>query len=160
MAKATEEKDGFSPDSPESQQAKLTNQYLELVTDPTLQDPRMVQRQIANRILSAESVDDILAMGETSALSAEDIVDKAFTILETSWHQSAPQYRENSSGVFVVLTCKMDEDGRTEVITSGAENVLAQLYRATKLGGFGDRKMRFRGVLTAQGYTTYWLASA
>lgn len=150
--------DSFSPESLDSRTAELLNKMVDKVQSPELVDPREMQMQIASRILSAESVDDVLAAGEGGAASLDTIVGRPFEVTDISWHRAAEKFRQNSLGVFAVVTVKMLDDGSTNVITSGGTNVLVQLYRMEELGGLFGKPMRSRKVETSQGYDTYWLA--
>jgi hypothetical protein len=165
---------------PKAQQTKpdgldedpIGNRFLALVEDPSkVSDPREVQMQIMARILGADDFDAALDMADAGALSTGDLADIPFTIDGISWHKSAPKFQENSVGVFALLTVTPTDGpnaGQQVALTTGGHNVLATLYKGIQAGAIPDvaeppekrRRFTFRGVGTASGQTTYWLARA
>lgn len=152
--------EGFPSD--EGYIESTSEKYMALVSSPELNDPKAMREQIAQRVLSADSVDSVLGLGEASAISSDDYVGIPFTIRGVDWARSAPQYQDDSAGVFVLISA-VNEGGESVTITSGGSNVLAQLYRLHELTG-GDwtqvPPMMFRSVDTSSGYTTLWLQKA
>ena len=105
-----------------------------------------------------ESLEQIVGSGTVDAAA---LVGVPFIIEAEQWFKAAPQYQENSAGVFVVLTVKRVDTGESLVVTSGGENVLAIVYKMHELGGIPTQKpWTFRSADTASGFRTYWLVPA
>lgn len=160
VSKTKETPTGGFGDAEESA-IELTNKYLALVEDVTVQDPAQVSRQIASRIMEQDSVDAILGMADSAALSAEDILERPFVILDRpSWHKAKDAYKDGT-GVFVVLNVGMQDTGEAMAITCGGTNVLAQLYTMQSKGMLpNDVPMQFIQRATNAGFNVLWLAKA
>lgn len=160
MVKTKETPTGGFGDAEEAA-VDLTNKYLALVEDVTIQDPGQVSRNIAARIMEQDSVDAILGMADSSALSADDILDRPFVILDRpSWHKAKDGYTDGA-GVFVVLNVAMQDDNEVMAVTCGGTNVLAQLYTMQSKGMLpNDVPMRFIKRATNSGYNVLWLTKA
>lgn len=133
--------------------------YADLVSDPSLTSAVEASANIVRSIFGAENVDDILGMAEAATKGLEDIIGVPFAIHELSWHKSAEGY-DSAAGVFVVLNVKM-EDGSEDVVTTGGENVLAQLYKLQQLKAIPDptRMLKALTKRTSRGFNVLWLAS-
>lgn len=126
-----------------------------------IEDPLAVSQQIVARILSAESVDDVLSQGK--ALHAKDVLGRAFTAHDVRFNQSAYAGGESGSpAVFAIIQAEFHDDGSFGVVTCGSRNVMAQLYQLKRLGKLSDQPLAIResDTPTAQGYSPMWLVAA
>jgi hypothetical protein len=110
-----------------------------------------VAREIAERILSADTVDEILGTVDPT----ESLVGVVFKPIEWKWGRSS---FGNKEGAFVVLKV-LDLDGRERIVTSGSPNVMAALRAFERLDA-PIPALTMRDAVTANGYTTYRLAKA
>lgn len=78
----------------------------------------------ADAMLSATSVDDILAAGDAGGRSTEDMVGVRFDLVEIEWAPSAEQYKApfGVMGWFKYVDHSTGEEG---VFSSGAGNIVA-----------------------------------
>jgi hypothetical protein len=79
-----------------------------------------------------------------------------------TWHKSAYTETEGSLPVFCVIHATMLDDGENIAITSGAANVMAQVFALDKMGELRNEKMKFAEAdkATAAGYRPQWLVRA
>lgn len=124
----------------------------------TVEDPQQVQLQIIARILASEDADTVF--GGRKAVAGKDVLDRPFVVHNVNWHKSA--YSEGGLPVFCVIDAEMLDDGERVAITSGAANVMAQLFQLNRLGQLKNEKMKFAEAEkpTAGGYRPQWLVRA
>jgi hypothetical protein len=116
-----------------------------------------MSKQIAYRILSAESEDAVLEQAAT--VGARDILGQPFLIRNVRWLQS--KYGEGGPTVFSILEVEMGTDGSRELVTCGGRNVMAQIFQLAKLGKLPSKTpVKFRENETASGYGALWLEKA
>lgn len=124
-------------------------------------NPADVARQIADRILSAETVDDVFAFAEAGTKSGEDIIGRPILITELEWMRSG---FTDGFGFYALITV-IDGKGNTEQVSIGAGNACAQLFRLSRM----DDKVTGKPALfvtpmtlfkreraTASGYYPLW----
>lgn len=142
---------------------KINAQIEPLVEDFEAQDPNAISAEIALRVLGLTNVDDILAAGESTTISAEDIGDRSFRM------QAAPRWiksrfagnDESILDYFAIVNIVMEDDKSEQVLTLGATNACAQLV-AAKNGGnptLSGKALKFKTVRTGGGYDVIWLAA-
>jgi hypothetical protein len=110
-----------------------------------------VAREIAEGVLNATTVDDILG----SVDPTESLVGIIFRPIEWAWRRST---FGNKKGAFVVLKV-VDGDGRERTVTSGSLNIMAAL-RAFEQSGLDIPALTVRESVTADGNTVYRFAKA
>lgn len=91
-------------------------------------DPERNRREIVQQILDAETADEVLA--DTEVTHARDYLGIPFNVLGFNLHTSA---YADGPGVFAAIDAASME-GEKLVLTCGAVNVIAQLYRLAELG--------------------------
>jgi hypothetical protein len=90
-----------------------------------------VSDQIGERIMGAETVDDVLGGVGGSLESLDDYIGKDITVY------AATLRRTNLGiGVYAVMDCGVNDDSERVVISCGASNVLRQLVRIAQLEKF------------------------
>lgn len=138
---------------------EVSNRYLALTEDVEVTSASEVAVQIANRILQAESIDDVLGMADSAGTGARDIVGRPFTIMALPvWRKAKEAYKEGS-GFFVVLQLGMKDTNEVIPVTTGAANVLAQLYTMQTKGMLpNDIVMQFTEKSANSGNEVLWLA--
>lgn len=122
-------------------------------------DPHAIQLQIIARILESEDADAVFQ--GRKAVGGKDVLDRPFTVKDVTWHKSAFTEGEGLP-VFCVIHADMLDDGEQIAITSGAANVMAQVFALNKLGQLRNEKMKFAEAEkpTAAGYRPQWLVRA
>lgn len=84
---------------------------------------------IIERILAADTVDDVWA--NTEAIHARDFLGRAMRLNGFTWQKS--DY-DDGPGAYAVLDAMDYQTGNKVVITCGARQVLAQLWKLRQLG--------------------------
>lgn len=94
-------------------------------------DAEAAQADIIAQVMSAESVDEVLA--DVTAASLSDWLDKPIKIWEGKFNRS-----EFEAGLpwYAVLDIEDLTTGKRHVCTTGAQTILAQLIRTAQLDGF------------------------
>lgn len=130
-----------------------------LITSAEKLDPAVVTMQIARKIASAETIADVLFFAEGGATGGRDIVDRPFVMTERlRWQKSTITNDAAPFEAFVIMTCKMLDDGSEEVVTSGGTQVIMQSLVLTDLGAVpGDTIYKFVSKPTASGFDTLYL---
>lgn len=149
--------DGLA-DDPQTALVAVHQKYLDLVEEVNTTSSDEMTASIVARILEGDSVDDILGMGDSAATGARQIVGRPFKMLEKPvWAKGVAQFAD-VAGVFVIVQCAMQDTGEVLPITTGGENVLAQLYAMQAKGLLPtDTVMTFREQETASGWKVLWL---
>ena len=121
-----------------------------------VQDPKEVQRQIAERILSADDADSVLVQTETTP--GKDMVGVPITIKGVRWMQSRVKDRNDSLQVYALIDAVRLDDGEAVLISCGAMQVVAQLVRFKQLDALPiDCMIGTTDEPTASGYYPLWL---
>jgi len=102
-------------------------QYLDDMRGADDETPEQVQAEIARRILSATSMDDV--WGATKTLSARDLLNTPLVVESVRWVKSA---YNNGAPKFAVVDAKNVYGDAPVVFTCGALNVVLTLYKAQK----------------------------
>lgn len=102
------------------------------------EDPEEIERQIIGQILSAETVDEVLASGTTTP--ARDILERPIVMgdvkfLNSEYEQGAP--------FFAVIDAVDVQTGERLPVSCGGKKVLAQLLKCKSHGWF-PQKVVFR----------------
>lgn len=100
------------------------------------EDPAKAAREIVQSILDAEDADEVLS--ESEVTHARDYLDTPFVALGVNFHTSS--YGGEGPGVFATINAATDK-GEKLVITCGARNVVAQLYKLLTLNAFPQHVM-------------------
>jgi hypothetical protein len=120
-------------------------------------DPEEVTREIARRILTAESEGDIYK--QDSTLSATDVLGVPLNIRTVRWQKSR---MDGAANVFAIIGATRLNDGSDLLITCGGRNVMAQLLQAGRLGKIpSEMPVMFTEKETGTpGRSTLWLTAA
>lgn len=123
-----------------------------------IEDPREVQMQIIARILDSDGLDEIL--GGTTSTQGKDILGRPFTLRGARWMRSSLA-DEQALPLFIIMDCSMLDTGEELAVTTGALNVLAQVFAMQKQDLLpADVKLVESEKPTAQGYRPQWLTPA
>lgn len=123
---------------------------------PEIEDPEVIAAQIMERILTAETADEVL--GGTTAVHAQDVLTRPFTLhglrlMKSRFDAGLP--------VFAVLDAEFMDDGSREAVTCSARNVVAQAVQLYRLGGLPRVvKIVQSDTPTANGYNVLWMEAA
>lgn len=113
-----------------------------------------VSMAIAERILRAESVDQLLAPQGTT--HARDIIGKPLVILDAHWLESTIE--GDGPPVYAVLDCLVD--GEPTAVTCGARTVMIQVLKAKSAGWLPMACMvEESSMRTKAGFFPMWLAA-
>jgi len=121
-----------------------------------IEDPAEIQRQMMERILESENVEDIL--GRNAATHAQDILDRPLILNEVRYMRS--KFKDGLP-VFAVLEVTDGETGENHAVTCSAQNVMTQAAMLWKLGALPiGIVIRRAEEPTANGYYPLWLERA
>lgn len=138
-------------DTPDAAIAAIRGEVL-----PEVADPETVAKEIMERILSAETPEDVL--GGNAPLHAKDVLTRPFLLNAVRFMRSR---FENGPGVFAVLEAEMGDSGEAVSITCSSRNVMAQAVALWKLDALPRAVViRQSDEPTAAGYNVLWLESA
>jgi hypothetical protein len=145
VAKSTEVEKPFS----ELRPWEKTVRELHGVTAPENSDGFEVAASVADKILTAETLDDVINAVQAGPGDLTELVGKAFQFIggTLSWHRAAEQYREGGTGFYAVFRVML-LDGEEKMISTGANNVIFQLRRMEDFGIFDNP-----GELTEKHFT-------
>jgi hypothetical protein len=117
------------------------------------EDPEVISRQILMQLLDAETDEELESFGE--ATGWKTLLGVPVEIHNFTWRPS--NYDEGAAVFFVVQGTRLDSAERV-VLTTGSQNVLAQLCNLAKRGRIpGAIRMIVEGSETRQGYRPLWL---
>lgn len=129
-------------------------------------DPFAVAADVGDKIMQAETIDDILAIPESGPGSLEELTGKMFRFIGGSlrWARSAERYREGGTGVYAFFRC-IDNKKNEYSITTGATNVVFQLRALEKKGVFDGEGVIYDFDFTVKcrevsNGSLYWLGAA
>ena len=94
-----------------------------------------IAANVVDKMLSADSIDDILAAGKDGPLKAEDMEHKPFVVKELTIFKSAEAFKEGF-GVYYVVKCQDAVTLADKVFSVGATNVVAALFAMDEKGVF------------------------
>lgn len=99
-------------------------------------DPNQAARDMAVRVLAAETEDEIFA--DDSALSADDLLGVPLLIRSVRW---LPSTKEGEGpNVYAVINGTRGDDGSEIVLTCGGQRVMLQLLQAGRKNLFPLQK--------------------
>jgi hypothetical protein len=128
--------------------------FLQAGKETSVVDPVAAQLDIVRRIMSAESIADVLE--QTEAIHAKDVLDTPIIVQGFRYQES--DLEGGGIGFYMLLDC-VTPQGEPYTITCGAVNVMAQLHRLNELGGLPIvGEMREVGKATRNGYKPMWFA--
>lgn len=130
-----------------------------------LDDGFSVAADVADKILMAETIEDILAVPESGPGSIEELQGKMFRFIGGSlrYADSAEKYREGGTGQYAFFRC-IDSKGTEHAVTTGATNIVFQLKALQRKGVFDndgevyDYDFTVKSREVASG-TLYWLGA-
>ena len=119
-------------------------------------DPELVSRQIVERLLAAETFEELFQPQSVPAW--RDMMDVPVFVRDVKLNRSTIA---GSTGAPVYAVCELERlDNASRVtVTCGGRNVLAQLVKAMEKGWL-DRPVKLIGKPTGEGYTALWLQAA
>lgn len=88
--------------------------------------------QVMDAILSVDSPDGIFAAGNAGPAHLEEFVGKPLSVYEVEWALGDPKY-QTITGCYAILHA-FDDMGKEHVISTGANNVITQLWNAERSG--------------------------
>lgn len=95
-----------------------------------------IAANVVDKMLAAETLDDILAAGKDGPLKAEDMEHKPFLVRELSIHKAADAFADGGFGVYYVVACSDAVSLADKVFSVGATNVVAALFAMDQKGVF------------------------
>lgn len=130
--------------------------YYDTVSNPALDDPQAAQEAIVERILSATSVDDVL--GGSELTDSETLFNTAIVVHGVKWNRSD---FEESAGAYAVVEANRCDTGEKCDFSTGASNVMAQLFKLGELDAFPITViLREADRPSKAGYKPQWLEPA
>lgn len=122
----------------------------------TIEDPKVIQRQIIERILASPDAETVL--GGSKAIGGREILGRPFELREVRWLKSR---FDEGLPVFAVLDVEMLDDGEKLAVTSSSGNVMAQAYQLKRLNNLPIKlKIEEAEQATAAGFRPQWLVAA
>jgi hypothetical protein len=131
------------------------------LSDEPESDSRVAILNILDRVMSADSVDDILADDTPEAW--EDHLDEPFTLTGGfAKYRSADKYINDGATILkkYVQVQAVNDNGESLVLTCGGFKVVAQLERMHETGKLADARVKLRSKTTGSGYEAYSLVKA
>jgi hypothetical protein len=121
-----------------------------------VEDPAEIQRQMMERILESDNVEDIL--GRNAATHAQDMLDRPLMLNSVRYMRS--KYKDGIP-VFAVLEVTDGETGTEHAVTCSAQNVMTQAAMLWKLDALPIGVVIRRAEdPTANGFYPLWLERA
>jgi len=106
-----------------------------------------IASQVVDKIVEAQSLDDIFLANETGLAKAEDYINVPLNFTDVSWHKAGEKFAKGNLGVYGVFTASTDQ-GMEVKFSTGAVNVVASVAQAQMLGYVTDDQP-LRAKLTA-----------
>ena len=100
-----------------------------------------IASQVADKIMSATSLDEAIDAAAQGPDDLENWVGRAFRFIGGTlrYQEASEQYREGGTGYYAVFKCE-DLQGDEHTVSTGAVNVVFQLKKFQELGVFdGDQ---------------------
>lgn len=115
--------------------------------------------QVADKILQAVTIEDVITAAMSSAGSIDDLVAKPFRFAGLlRYANAADQYKEGGTGKFVIFDI-VDMNGEMSTYQTGAVNIVFQLKQFERLGYFmveswvSDKVFTIKAKVTGSGNT-------
>ena len=99
---------------------------------PPAESDEDVSLRIAEQIMSADSVDDVLSE-DVGGVGLRDVEGQDITVHDV---RLRPSDQDTPTGAYALIAFTREGSDEQEVATSGATNVMAQLVRLFQLGAF------------------------
>jgi hypothetical protein len=96
---------------------------------PEVEDPAEIQRMIVNRIVSAQSIDELFI--ETGTVATKEVVGVPLMVQDCRLLKGEI---EGEEGVYMLIEAVRGDTGELVALNSGAPNIMSILYRGKKLG--------------------------
>lgn len=93
-----------------------------------------IAAQVIDKMMEAETLDDILAAGQDGPLKAQDILHKPFMLMSCEYRTSDEKFRDGTLGVYVILNIRDAVTMADMVVGCGAPNVVAACRAMEKRG--------------------------
>lgn len=116
-----------------------------------IQTPEEVSLRMAQRLLDAATVDDLLAEGGTAGWGEHE--GRTVLITDASY---APSTKKGGLGFYTIVTARDIDTDEPLVLTSGSENVVIQVAKLVKMGKL-DTPVKLVGNVTGEGNTVHRL---
>jgi hypothetical protein len=98
---------------------------------------------VIDEIALADSIEAVFAANEKGPKDAEDYLEASLGVFNVKFWRSAEKFRKGTLGYYVVLDY-VNFDGEADMISVGASNVVASLFRFMQLGAItGDKTNPF-----------------
>lgn len=114
---------------PAKRRGDVISGYLLKETDKVDVNPTDTHRQIIEEIMESQSLDDLLANEEPEDI--KNYVGRVITIRDFSVNDSE---FEDGAPIYVALKVTDEETGERRVITTGEQNIMAQVITAKERG--------------------------
>jgi hypothetical protein len=96
---------------------------------PEVEDPAEIQRMIVNRIVSAQSIDELFI--ETGTVATKEVVGIPLMVQDCRLLKGEI---EGEEGVYMLIEAVRGDTGELVALNSGAPNIMSILYKGKKLG--------------------------
>jgi hypothetical protein len=97
-----------------------------------------IAASVIDEIALADSIEAVFAANEKGPKDAEDFLEASIGVYSVRFWRSAEKFRKGTLGYYAVLYY-VDFNGKTDMISVGAPNIVASLYRLHELGAItGD----------------------
>jgi hypothetical protein len=98
---------------------------------------------VIDEIALADSIEAVFAANEKGPKDAEDFLGASLGVYSVKFWRSAEKFRRGTLGYYVVMDY-VDFNGVADMISVGASNVVASMYRFLQLGAItGDKAQPF-----------------
>lgn len=125
-----------------------------------------IAANVADQILSADSIEGVIAAAETGPEDVTDLIGVSFKMLggSLSYLESAEQFRDGGTGFYVVFKC-VDSRGTEHTVSTGSVNIVFQMKQLEKLGVFDNEGELSEHLFTVKSRATkrgtlYWIGFA
>jgi len=158
QAKAPAKTAGKSVDEvrPYQQMAKHLQGVAQLDTEQS--DGISIARDVADKVVAAETVDDVFDALESGLDSLKDTTDLHGVVVgvtNVEWRKAADAFAENSYGVYAIIDLVVLHTGEIRKISCGSPDVVGGLGKLQSLGAIREEKpcnMKFVSKATTSGY--------
>lgn len=133
VAKASEKGSEMVAKRPYEVMRERVGQLAELNSTFSEEDGREIAANVMDKIVLAETLDEIFAANESGMDKAEAFVGQPITVTEVNFAKSDEKYAKGGIGSYVLISAFTD-DGNEVQISTGAPNIVASLYRAQTAG--------------------------
>lgn len=132
---------------------ELASRAGQLTDDAVKQE---ISAQIIDRIVEADNAADVLALGNQTLQSGQDMVNRPHKPLAIGVR---PSGKKGGLGVYLVIDALFKDTGSVETFGIGAATAVAQYTKLEKLGYAGDVVLREKST-TTDGNAVLYLEAA